>query len=164
MWKALVILLVKWWQWWLVTQNWPLGDCSQLTYFHPSPSPQLLVDAQWRSSGFAHSTQNRSLEAREEKQDVKTVFLFYSPLPSQKQHPQVIGGEKVAWRFLWEAIFGSRSLSGALLENAYPSITHYGAADNSRVKGLSCSFFLNRHTEEVSITSDTYDQPHSLVA
>lgn len=32
-----------------VTQNWPLEDCSQLTYFHPSPSPQLLVDTRWRS-------------------------------------------------------------------------------------------------------------------
>lgn len=72
---------------------------------------------------FAHFTQNRSLEAKEEKQDVKTLFLFYSPLPSQKQLPQVIAGTKVAWRFLWEVIFGSRSLPGALLENACPPIT-----------------------------------------
>lgn len=111
----------------------------------------------WRSSGFAHSAQNRSLEAGEEKQAVRTAFLFHSSFPLTQVTPSS------AWRSKGR---GHISIGGHL---RYQGLTCRKwspfpyPVTRRLVPWLSRSPFHYRQTAEVSVASRVHGQQKDLV-
>lgn len=87
--------------------------------------PTALGSCSWRSAGFAHSAQNRCLEAGDGKQDIRTAFLFHSTFalmavtPSDDWRSKGSGDVSIGGH-----TFGIGVSPGALVGNGYPFFTH----------------------------------------
>lgn len=145
--------------WWLradSSQEVAAGCCASS---RPPPCCSREL-CSWRSSRFAHSAQNRSLEAGEEKQAVRTAFLFHSSFPLTQVTPCS------AWRSKGR---GHISIGGHLW---YQGLTWSTCRKWSPfpypvtqwlVPWLSPSPFHCRQTAEVSVASRVHGQQKDLV-